>query len=73
MSKVVQLVNEYVELCYRFKRYLVRRSELENKRNKILMLPDGNESIGETDFSAKRKGSALGRRTSERIAYRDIP
>lgn len=41
MSKTAQLVSEYVELWYRYKRYLVRRSELDNKRNKILILPDG--------------------------------
>lgn len=32
---------EFVELWYRYKKYLVRKSDLENKGNKILMLPDG--------------------------------
>lgn len=41
MAPITQLISEFVEIYYKYKRYLVRRSEVENKHNKVLMLPDG--------------------------------
>ena len=32
---------EVVELFYNYKKYLVKKSDIDNRRNKIIMLPDG--------------------------------
>lgn len=32
---------ELVELFYKYRKYFVRKSDIDNKRNKIVMLPDG--------------------------------
>jgi len=35
------LGEELVELFYNYKKYFVRKSDINNKRNKIIVLPDG--------------------------------
>ena len=35
------LEEELVELFYNYKKYFVRKSDIDNKRNKIIILPDG--------------------------------
>ncbi len=40
-SGIPQQESEFIELFYRYKKYRVRKSDFDDKRNKVVILPNG--------------------------------